>query len=498
MSDAFGNFGSVGCSLTTGTSECNPGNLEQGCYQFDEKIEDGAMAYWAYNAVKGAHDKIAMMREKNFFSSFSQSLSLGRFVQDFDASELRLKNSLFDILSWVGYAMILIANFMPFLAPGAIPLALAAATGSSIGLATLAGSGQAKANNPEPDSQEEKFLRILDLEAMLQEFFDGTRQHLEKVARLAVGVKYEGDEYSDLPSSEDVDKEWRSESLSSSVAHFYSNPIWLIDNNAEHFDDALELAGEVFRLKLIDRTLQLSGWVVGVDETAANKETCEQRGASRWMEIEGKGEFCVSLLWMEPGGEAGPKLAEKGGMTENALKTHKMIDLEVYYNEAIRCSRAGRSGTTELDVADIDRSSKEIPLCYFSMPVYTTWIGLCTVVPPVGPAVQNGRRCREAREMDWDEKPADVQVQYCKDPKWKNGCEIYTVAVNKCRTFSFPCVSHADYLGTNSNNVQMLSTTTTLIKFQQSKINGRMISLACGICKYMPATGMGLPFWRRS
>lgn len=426
--DALDKSDSEGCAdIGASASECKP-DKDMECYELYDAFDGGATAFWVYRAVKGAHKKLQRLAEQQLVSTVAESLSIDSLVDDFDASDMIVSSNAWDALAWFGYAMMGISGFIPFLAPGIMAGSLAGALGGTLGLFVAKGASEGKAADPKPGAQRDTNIKAL--QNTLKSLFLDSRDNFGRSLRLALGIKYDEEEFSDLASPASLSADWQPETpVTSNAAKFFSDPLWIMDSNTEEIDGLMKAGAQVFRFKLIDRILQQSKWLLAADPKVTSKEDCDKIQTGRWINIDDQ-DACFALWykdsWLEP------EVPKEDDKIVKALKDHEMIDLEVYYREAIRCAESHGSETTDLDITDA--FSKELPLCFFSIPVNIMVERICY------PNSQHIEQvCIDPKEWYPKQglKPTDVQVQYCKDKKWSGGCLVTTGPVNQCSKFSF-------------------------------------------------------------
>lgn len=351
--DDFGNEGSSGCSVLT--SSCQPGRNELQCKDyFDEK--NGKVTYWVYRATRGIHDKLALMEKVLRDSVIVNGLKVDKIVEDLEASAEVPSVPDTDFAGWIGTAMMTIFSFVA--GPPVVGVA-----GGVLGLLVAKVASLSK--------EEHGDVNIGDIRDAIANVFEKTADGIEEVTRLASGFRREGDEWEHLPDMQQLSEENQvGYDLPNPVSKFFATPFWLMDIDAETVSQAMENTGDIIRYKVIDTVLQSVGWVIMGDQRIEDEESCNNLQGGRWLSFDDdRGTHCFSLWWEDPEGGYMHQAAEDTKVYKG-LEAHSMVKLEDYYTESIRCAKAGRAGTTSLDVDAVIGHNDQVPECFFSARVY--------------------------------------------------------------------------------------------------------------------------------
>lgn len=329
-----------------------PGRNEWGCFKYfdhePDKIE-WKYAYWAFRAMRGVHKKLAMMQSEIRDSTILNSLDIKTMLADFEADDNSEAGLGSEMMAWMSTAMLTISTIAGLSAP------VIGAAGAVLGLALGRTSAELAAQDGEDTA-----VTLGELETWLGGYFDASRRSMQTAVSLAAGVQQDGARFDTLPSLayKTTEKDFGTESH---IARFFSTPFWLLDVDSQIVRDAVNAGGSNIRYKLIDTILQTVGWAVMGDDEIKDQATCDDTRGGRWMEVDGTS-YCLSLWWLNERDQYQQSNLDSPLFAN--LEKHKMVELETYYRGALKCAKAGRSGTRKIEVDDV--VANELPECFFS------------------------------------------------------------------------------------------------------------------------------------
>jgi hypothetical protein len=301
-------------------------------------------AYWVFETVKGAHNKINTMYERLRDGTTINSLRLGSIIEAFgieggNAFEGALGSLVTGGLGIAGGIAGLTGNPVTSFGAGV--------------LGTLLGSIDMGIGS-------DGAIKVSEMQDSLADVFVAWRRGLNQTMQTALGGGESDEDFNNLP---DLSYE---QGHDSNIGRFFGNPFWLLDNDSKLVKDTMEVIEEGIAMKMVDIVLQAGSWKVVADNRVKDHDECYKYDHRRWIKGANDEEQCF-YMWRgdKPDGSIEETMIEQG-----------IGSLQAYFEAAIDCAKNGESGVHDIDASDSvfigGDFHRDIPRCFFSIPVYQT------------------------------------------------------------------------------------------------------------------------------
>ncbi|KAG5764648.1 hypothetical protein H9Q69_009016 [Fusarium xylarioides] len=275
------------------------------------------------------------MKNMECTEQYENGLRIGQMVSDFGGNE----DDTGDMVKWLASAS----------AIGGALSGLSANPGFGVGLYLFGGIFSAFGNLKQEEIDQGS------ISAGLADLFEAAVDRLDETMRIVMGGVSE-DQYNALKTS-------NPDPYKLPVANFFNGGLFLLNDNAEAVQLALNSVYGNIRPKVANNVMKAAQFYLVADKRRKSREDCGYATGRQWMALREGEEYCFYIMRHDPKPNRVGDWAEVSGEVYDKMASYGLGNREVYYRAILDCAL---SPNDDVDLGSL--VGGKIPTCYFNLP----------------------------------------------------------------------------------------------------------------------------------